>query len=227
VANELADPWAVGDAYERYVGRWSRIAADAFVDWLAWPPGGAWLDVGCGTGALSASILRRATPTSVTGVDSSLSYVKQARRMLTGDGARFSLGRAEHLPVRSQRFDVVVSALALNFVPAPEAALAEMVRVARLNGLVAAYVWDYADGMQLMRTSGTPRPHWIRPPHHWTRAGDFRCAIPTVSTRCFDAQVSTRSRRERSTCRHAFETSMTTGRPSSADKGLRRGMSCR
>lgn len=151
VANELADPWAVGDAYERYVGRWSRVAADAFVDWLACPTGGAWLDVGCGTGALSASILRRATPTSVTGVDSSLSYVKQARRMLTGDGARFSLGRAEHLPVRSQRFDAVVSALALNFVPAPEAALAEMVRVARLNGLVAAYVWDYADGMQLMR----------------------------------------------------------------------------
>jgi trans-aconitate methyltransferase len=151
VANAIVDTWAGGDAYERYVGRWSRLAAETFVEWVALPSASGWLDVGCGTGALSATILHRAAPARVHGVDPSLAFVKQARRTLTDACAQFAVGRAEQLPIASQRFDAVVSALALNFVPTPETALAEMVRAARPNGLVAVYVWDYAEGMQLMR----------------------------------------------------------------------------
>ena len=147
----VVDTWAAGNAYERYVGRWSRIAAEAFVDWLSVPTGAAWLDVGCGTGALSATILELTRPGRVNGVDLSWPFLRQASRTLTSAGARFAVGRAEQLPTRSARFDAVVSALSLNFVPAPNAALAEMVRAARPNGLVAVYVWDYAEGMQLMR----------------------------------------------------------------------------
>jgi SAM-dependent methyltransferase len=147
----VVDTWSAGDAYERYVGRWSRLAADAFVEWLAVPAGAAWLDVGCGTGALSATILDRAQPGRVNGVDLSWPFLRQASRTLTNPGARFTVGRAEQLPIASTRFDAVVSALALNFVPAPDAALTEMTRTARVDGLVAVYVWDYADGMQVMR----------------------------------------------------------------------------
>jgi SAM-dependent methyltransferase len=149
VASEIADRWAGGDAYERYVGRWSRLVADRFVDWLAIPGGAAWLDVGCGTGALSATIVDRAEPSRMTGVDPSLPFLQQASHTLSG--ARFIVGRAERLPTLARRFDAVVAGLALNFVPAPDEAVAEMTRAVRHDGVVAVYVWDYAEGVQLMR----------------------------------------------------------------------------
>jgi SAM-dependent methyltransferase len=145
------DVWAVGDAYEAYVGRWSRRVAETFVRRLDVPDGGRWLDVGCGTGALTQTVLRLAAPAGVVGVDSSAPFLADARRGTGDPRAVFTAGDAAALPVRGNRFDVVVSGLALNFVGVAGRAAAELARVAVPGGVVAAYVWDYAAGMQMMR----------------------------------------------------------------------------
>ena len=136
---------------EQYVGRWSRLVARDFLAWIAVAPGAAWLDVGCGPGTLSETILALAEPARIEGVDSSAAYIEYARDRVADPRARFVVGDAQRLPQASATCDVVVSGLVLNFVPRPEAAVAEMARVARPGGVVAAYVWDYADRMQLMR----------------------------------------------------------------------------
>ena len=146
-----ADTWASGAAYEPYVGRWSRLVARAFVDWLAAPPGWRWLDVGCGTGALSQTILEHAAPALVKGIDLSEGYIVYAREQVRDGRASFMVGDAQALPVETGEYDAVVSGLALNFVPRPEQAIDEMARASRPGGIVAAYVWDYAGQMQLMR----------------------------------------------------------------------------
>jgi SAM-dependent methyltransferase len=146
-----ADVWASGDAYEPYVGRWSRLVAREFLTWLAAARDARWLDVGCGTGALTEVILSDAAPTHVQAVDSSLSYVLFARSRVRDRRAAFMVADARSLPQPAQSVDVAVSGLALNFIPQPDVALAEMARAARAGGIVAVYVWDYAGQMQLMR----------------------------------------------------------------------------
>ncbi|MDN3029255.1 class I SAM-dependent methyltransferase [Streptomyces sp. S.PB5] len=144
------DVWAAGDAYERYMGRWSRLVADEFLRWLSWPPGARWLDIGCGSGALASTAAVRCRPRTLLGLDGSAGFVTTARAS-TPDPARFAMADAQALPVRDACFDVAVSGLVLNFLPAPGAALTEAVRVVRPGGLVAAYVWDYAEGMEFLR----------------------------------------------------------------------------
>jgi SAM-dependent methyltransferase len=142
--------WAVGAAYEPYVGRWSRQVAAAFLGWLAVPPGSRWLDVGCGTGAVTSAVLAGAAPARVVGVDPSAGFVGYAAaRVAAGPAVGFAVGDARALPLRDRAVDAVVSGLMLNFVPEPSRAIAEMVRVC--DGVVAAYVWDYAEGMGFMR----------------------------------------------------------------------------
>lgn len=145
------DVWAAGALYEPYVGRWSRRVAREFLDWLAVPQGRDWLDVGCGTGALTATILERARPRSVTGIDPSAGFVDYARAHVAGTGVRFEVGDAQALPVGTGCADAAVAGLVLNFVPNPARALADMARAVRPGGTVAAYVWDYAGKMELMR----------------------------------------------------------------------------
>jgi SAM-dependent methyltransferase len=145
------DAWSVGAAYEPYAGRWSRLVAREFLAWLALPPGGIWLDVGCGTGALTETILERASPVEVWGVDPSKGFVDYARRHGRDRRASFLVGEARALPLGTATCDAVVSGLVLNLVPSPAAMVAEMARVARAGGVVGAYVWDYAGDMQLMR----------------------------------------------------------------------------
>ena len=145
------DIWSVGDPYEAYIGRWSRRVAEAFVDWLDLPANGRFLDVGCGTGALTETVLALTDPAEVTGVDPSEEFVAHARARVIDDRPAFQVGDAQTLPFGDDRFDAVVSGLALNFVPDPTRALAEFTRVAVPGGTVAAYVWDYADGMAMMR----------------------------------------------------------------------------
>ena len=145
------DVWASGDSYEPYVGRWSRLVAREFLAWLQVPDGWDWLDVGCGTGALVSTILEVAAPRSVAGVDPSEGYVRFARDKVQDPRARFDLGDARALPYVAGEYDAVVSGLVLNFVPEPEQAVLEMARVAKPGGMVAAYLWDYAGKMELMR----------------------------------------------------------------------------
>ena len=145
------DAWAVGEAYEPYVGRWSRLVAAELLAWLAVPPGARWLDVGSGTGALSRTILDRAAPEAVTGLDASAGFVQHATARVVDRRASFRVGDAQALPFDEGAFDAAVSGLVLNFVPAPTRMVAEMCRVVRRGGTVAIYVWDYAEGMALMR----------------------------------------------------------------------------
>jgi SAM-dependent methyltransferase len=145
------DVWAQGAGYEHYIGRWSRPVAAEFLDWLSLPPGKTWLDVGCGSGALSQRIVESAAPAGVVGVDSSEGFVAHARAHVAGQCAEFRVGDAQALPVGDAEFDAVVSGLVLNFVPDQPKAVAEMRRAARPGGTVALYVWHYAGEMQLIR----------------------------------------------------------------------------
>ncbi len=145
------DVWAIGAAYEPYVGRWSRLVAREFLAWLAVPPAKQWLDIGCGTGALSQIILDVASPSKIKGVDPSEGYIAFARDQVVDDRVSFTVGDAQALPFESAQFDVVVSGLVLNFLLHQDRAVSEMLRVVRPGGIAAAYVWDNADQMQLMR----------------------------------------------------------------------------
>lgn len=143
------DVFAAGEKYEPYVGRWSRIVAKDFVDWLALPKGLSWLDVGCGTGALSQTILERAAPKEVFGIDPSAGFIEYAKAHVPG--VTFAVGDARSLEIEPASVDAAVAGLVLNFVPEPDFAIAHMARAVRPGGQVAAYVWDYAGKMELMR----------------------------------------------------------------------------
>ena len=145
------DRWTGGDDYEAWIGRWSRKVAPRFVDWLAISSDAGWLDLGCGTGALTAAIIERAHPTSVVSVDPSADFVGVAARGQTDPRVRFAVADASALPVETGSVDIVVSGLVLNFIPDIPGALREMRRAVTSGGTVAAYVWDYAGRMDLIR----------------------------------------------------------------------------
>ncbi|MFJ5265115.1 class I SAM-dependent methyltransferase [Streptomyces sp. NPDC088387] len=143
------DVWATAGPYERFMGRWSRLAARELATWLGLPEGLRWVDVGCGTGVLAGVVADRCAPGSLVGVDRSEGFVSTARATV-GGGAHFVVADAGALPVRDGACDVSVSALTLNFLAQPAAGVAEMARVVRPGGTVAAYVWDYAGGMAFL-----------------------------------------------------------------------------
>jgi len=146
------DAWTSDQAYEPYVGRWSRLVAPRFLQWLPpAPPAASWCDVGCGTGALAHAILASEQPARVLGIDPSPAYLAAAQHGAGDLPIETVAGNATAIPARTGEFDRVVSALVLNFVPQPDAALGEMRRVTRPGGLIGGYVWDYAEGMQLIR----------------------------------------------------------------------------
>ena len=143
--------WGNTEAYEAYMGRWSRPIAEAFLAWLTPPPGLKWLDIGCGSGALTQAVLSGANPSEILGVDPSADFIGAATSQIGDPRVRFEIGDARALPVPSDAYDAVVASLALNFVPEPDAAVTEMVRTARLGGTIGAYVWDYGGEMQFVR----------------------------------------------------------------------------
>jgi SAM-dependent methyltransferase len=146
-----SEVWARGDAYEAYMGRWSRPVAESFVASLGMPLGRRWLDVGCGAGAVMSSVLAVADPARVTGIDASAAFIAQARSRITDARASFEVGDAVALPHLDGSYDVAVSGLMLNFATDPAEVVAQLARVTAPGGLVAAYVWDYAEGMMMLR----------------------------------------------------------------------------
>ena len=145
------DTWPSGDGNEPCVGRWSRLVARELIGWLGMPDDLSWLDVGCGTGALTEIIASRCSPGAVVGVDQSEEYLALARTRVTDPRVTFRVGDAQALPVKDGEHDVVVSGLMLNFVVDQRRAVDEMKRALAAGGTVAAYLWDYAGDMQLMR----------------------------------------------------------------------------
>jgi ubiquinone/menaquinone biosynthesis C-methylase UbiE len=130
-----------GDAYDRYMGRWSRAIGEKFLAWLDPPAKRRWLDVGCGTGAFTELVLARAAPETIIGIDPSSSQVEHAMRTVTAPQVDFRAGSAIDLPFGPGDFDVVVSALAIHFFPDRPKAFREMLRVTRPGGIVAGYTW--------------------------------------------------------------------------------------
>lgn len=157
--------FADGAAYERYMGKWSQLAGEAFLEWLAPRPGLRWLDVGCGNGAFTEMLLQRCAPLSIQGIDPSEAQLSYARIRLASSGAEFRQGDAMALPFQDDAFDAAVMPLVIFFVPDPATAVGEMTRVVRPGGAVTAYAWDmlgggfpYAPLQAAMRELGAPVP---------------------------------------------------------------------
>jgi len=142
--------FAVAAAYERYMGRWSRLVAPEYIEFAGVKDGERVLDVGTGVGSL-AFTLEAALPSSrVVGVDVSEGFIAHAKRNPSGHTS-FEVGDAQALRFEAASFDHAMSLLVLNFVPDHEKALGEMRRVVRPGGVLSACVWDYDSGMQMLR----------------------------------------------------------------------------
>jgi ubiquinone/menaquinone biosynthesis C-methylase UbiE len=135
---------APGLAYERFMGRWSRPIGRQFIDWLGVPPHQRWLEAGCGTGAFTQVILSTAQPRSILALDPSEQQIAYARACIRDDRVQIRIGNAMSIDAPDGAFDVAAAALVLNFISDQRKAVAEMVRVVRSGGTVAAYVWDFA-----------------------------------------------------------------------------------
>ena len=156
-----------GVAYERGMGVWSQLAGNVFLDWLAPQPGLRWIDVGCGNGAFTELLVQRCAPAEMQGIDPSEAQLTFARTRPGAGGATFLQGDAMALPFDAGRFDAAVMALVIFFVPDPVKGVAEMARVVRPGGTVAAYAWDLFGG-------GFP----FEPIHAEVRALGFTPALP-------------------------------------------------
>lgn len=151
------DAWAAGSSYDAYMGRWSRPIATRFLDWIAPPDGLDWLELGCGTGALTEAIVRKCAPASILALDPSEGFLTTARQNVDDPRIEFRIGDASSLAsVRTASRDIAVAALVLNFVPDRVGALREMRRIVGASGTAAFYVWDYpGGGIQFMRAFWT------------------------------------------------------------------------
>ncbi len=140
---EAAHSFDDSDAYERFMGRWSRAVGSVFLDWVAPPAGACWLDVGCGTGIFTELVVDTCAPSAVFAVDPAGAQIEHARRKPVAGRITFQVADALALPFADATFDVVAAALAINFIPDRPRALSEMHRVVRAGGVVAGYVWDF------------------------------------------------------------------------------------
>ncbi len=139
------------DAYEHFMGRWSRTLAPQLVKFAGVQDGDAVLDIGSGTGALSAAVLAAAPSSRIIGIDPSAPYVDQARAKHGSERVTFEVGDAQKMRFQNATFDRTLSMLVLNFIPDAGKAVSEMKRVTRKGGTIAAAVWDYGDGMEMLR----------------------------------------------------------------------------
>ena len=187
-----------GATYEQSIGIWSRLVGADFLDWLEPEPGSRWLDVGCGTGVFTELLVEHCTPIEVHGIDPAEPQLAYARTRPAGCIALFRKGDAMALPYGGSRFDAAIMALVIFFVPDPVRCVAEMARVVRPGGTVAAYAWDIAGGgssvepvmMELSAIGLTP----LRPPNYLAAGIDVlehlwsSCGLVATATRQFTVQ---------------------------------------
>lgn len=145
------DRWTSGEHYDQWMGRWSRLLAREFLEWLDLPAGLRWIDVCCGSGMVTEAIVERSAPASVEGVDASAEQIRFAGEHRADSNVTFQIADATALPFADSSFDVAVCGLGLNYVPNPSCALEEFRRVIRAGSTVGAYVWDYAYGVRFVR----------------------------------------------------------------------------
>ena len=156
----MKDSWESCDSYEYYMGRWSRLVAESFIEWLSPSSGLKWLDIGCGSGALSEAIIYNHESTVLTAIDQSEDFVSTVQNRLSSR-VQCIVGNALSLPLGNSSVNIAVSGLVLNFIPEPEKALSEMRRVTDAGGTVAVYIWDYAGKVDFLR-------------HFWDAAVDIK-----------------------------------------------------
>jgi SAM-dependent methyltransferase len=167
-----------GAAYERLMGRWSQRAGMIFLDWLGVPAGLRWLDVGCGNGAFTETLIARCAPAAVKGLDPSEGQLAYARTRPGAKLAEFQLGDAQALPFPDGSFDIAIMALVVAFLPDPAKAVAEMARVVRPGGWVATYMWDAtAGGAPPAPVSAAARSLGMAPPSAPNPAATTRDAM--------------------------------------------------
>jgi|SRR5882672_2702724 len=147
----LKDQWTSGADYDQWMGRWSRLLAHEFLNWLDVPAGLRWIDVCCGSGVVTEAIAECNAPASVVGVDVSSDQINFARQHRIRPNVAFKIADAMALPFADASFDIAVCGLGLNFIPDPARGLEEFSRVIRPGGTVAVYVWDYAKGARFLR----------------------------------------------------------------------------
>jgi SAM-dependent methyltransferase len=145
------DKWTSGAHYDQWMGRWSRLLAQEFLQWLELPAGLRWMDACCGSGVITEAIVERNLPATVVGVDASAEQITFARSHRAYSNVTFETADALALPFPGSSFDVVVCGLGLNFLPDPAKALDEFSRVARPGGTIAVYVWDYVQSASFLR----------------------------------------------------------------------------
>ena len=144
--NDPVNLFTDGKAYERLMGRWSRLVGDKFIDWISAPKNLNWIDVGCGNGAFTEALIERCAPSAITGVDPSDGQLSHARTRPGAKMAQFRLADAQSLPFADNTFGAAAMALVITFIPDPVKAAKEMRRVTRSGGIVATYMWDIPGG---------------------------------------------------------------------------------
>jgi SAM-dependent methyltransferase len=146
-----ATMFSAGTAYERFMGRWSRLLAPQLAAFAGVVDGERVLDVGTGTGVLAGALEKSGSSVQVVGIDPSEGFIAYARKSTPSPRITFEVGDAQALKFANGSFDRTVALLVMNFIPNHEKAIAEMRRVTRPQGVVGACVWDYDSGMQSLR----------------------------------------------------------------------------
>ena len=197
---DLAHRFEDGDAYDRFMGCWSRAVGEVFLNWVRSPSGARWLDIGCGTGILTQLILDKAAPESVVAIDPEGAQIQHARPRSLADRVSFRVADAHALPFNEATFDVVASGLVLNFIRDQARALLEMRRVAVRGGVVTGYVWDFAAefspswplriGLSEMGVGVPHVPGAARSSVHELRGLFERAGFEQISLRSFDVTVT-------------------------------------
>jgi len=180
--SEAPNLFTDGKAYERLMGRWSRLAGEKFLDWVDAPKNLKWLDAGCGNGAFTEVLIARCAPASVIGVDPSEGQLAYARGRPGAKGAEFRVADAQALPFPDNSFDAASMALVIVFIPDPAKAARELARVVRPGGIAATYMWEFPNGFHLAPLAAAMKDLGHTPPERPNVEASTRDAMRAIWT---------------------------------------------